>query len=70
MAHAEICPVCGGTGEYTREGDNVSSKCHGCDGDGWIQVCDESKPWVINPQPSRPWWEIPPYNPWDLYTWC
>lgn len=34
--HAELCPVCHGTGWY----ELTNSKCHGCDGDGWVEVCD------------------------------
>jgi len=43
MKHAEICPVCGGTGKVNME------KCHGCDGKGWVEVEGECG------QPIRPW---------------
>lgn len=47
-----LCPVCEGTGIYTKVvnhcslsgccGEEVDTQCHGCDGDGWVQVeeCD------------------------------
>lgn len=41
MTHAEICPVCNGTGRY-REVWNYTSvvyterQCHGCNGKGWV----------------------------------
>ena len=43
MKHAELCPVCGGTGKVNGE------KCHGCDGKGWVEVEGACK------QPGRPW---------------
>ena len=30
--HSELCPVCHGTGKYN------GAQCHGCDGDGWVEV--------------------------------
>lgn len=56
MSHAEVCPVCKGTGkvkEYDKHfspfGFNFSSSfsftektCHGCLGKGWITVTDTS----------------------------
>lgn len=32
VEHAEVCPVCQGSGKYKEE------KCHGCDGRGWVKV--------------------------------
>jgi len=50
----EICPICGGTGIYTKVvlceerccEEEVDTQCHGCTGRGWIQVdaCDCGKP--------------------------
>lgn len=44
-AHAEICPVCGGSGQLQdycnvgSAGTNIGYKtCHACQGDGWIVV--------------------------------
>jgi hypothetical protein len=42
----DICPICGGTGIYTKvvpceEGcckEEVDTQCHGCTGRGWIQI--------------------------------
>jgi len=35
--HAEKCPVCEGAGDCGCEEHEV---CHGCDGDGWVEVHD------------------------------
>ena len=49
--HAEICPVCKGTGKYKEywnygKTTNVSYEhtCHGCKGIGWITVVDDDTP--------------------------
>lgn len=46
-AHAEICPVCGGSGQLQdycnvgSAGTNIGYKtCHACQGDGWVVVPD------------------------------
>ncbi len=39
MSHAEVCPVCKGTGKYIE----AIPVCHGCEGKGWITVRDEGK---------------------------
>ncbi len=44
MAHAEICPVCKGTGRKLDQG-----VCHGCGGSGWVTVGTEY------PQPTPSW---------------
>lgn len=53
MAHAQQCPVCGGSGK-------VKEKiCHGCDGRGWVEVSD-TYPWPRpRPKPLRPWDDDP-----------
>ena len=46
--HAEVCPVCKGSGKY-RDYTNcnytatiyVERTCHGCNGTGWITVTDD-----------------------------
>lgn len=44
MTHAEICPVCRGSGQLNPLGQNGSTAapqsqdCHGCDGKGWVEV--------------------------------
>lgn len=47
--HAEICPVCSGSGKYRRyytigyssSGENYTeSTCHGCNGKGWVTITD------------------------------
>lgn len=50
MAHAEKCPVCKGVGSVEKlinsnsEGTAMEavyvSACHGCGGQGWVQVND------------------------------
>jgi hypothetical protein len=56
MKHAEICPVCKGTGKYKRK------KCHGCNGKGWVEIGTD--PIVIPPiKPTRPMPTIPPIIP-------
>ena len=34
MAHAQTCPICGGSGK-------LPDVCHGCGGKGWVEVADE-----------------------------
>lgn len=45
--HAEICPICKGTGKYkdysnSNYGTNIYMQtiCHGCKGKGWITIED------------------------------
>lgn len=73
MAHAERCPVCGGSGNVSPPHDpNVTSvpipsTCHACHGMGWVTVYDSTPyvPYVPTPPiaPPNPWWN--PYT-----TWC
>jgi len=43
IQQAQLCPVCGGSGEYrtgsllTTLGPSIK-RCHGCSGKGWITV--------------------------------
>lgn len=46
--HAEICPVCKGSGSYKDYTDcnytatiYVERTCHGCNGAGWVEVIDD-----------------------------
>ena len=49
--HAEVCPVCKGTGKY-KDYTNcnysatiyVEKTCHGCAGKGWVTVIDDYTP--------------------------
>lgn len=55
MSHAEICPVCKGSGklEDITPIDIREKSCHGCNGKGWVTV--ES----LYPYPYYPtitWW--------------
>ena len=57
MAHAETCPVCGGSGEKRKEipGDCVTVSCHGCDGKGWVEIGSDSVVVPCGPYVSQPW---------------
>lgn len=58
MAHAERCPVCGGSGKLRDDGKTtcpMPKTCHGCSGKGWITVQDS-----VYPHPIRPRREIEP----------
>ena len=56
MAHAEICPVCNGTGKV----GNVL--CHGCGGRGWLEVSGPEGP-PVEPMPAPATWWPPPEAP-------
>lgn len=49
MKHAELCPVCKGSGKILQPIDSqctgvpFSEVCHGCDGKGWVTIKDESE---------------------------
>lgn len=60
--HAEICPVCKGTGRYYDHPEIGKDYvvCHGCAGDGWVEVCDGC---CCEPTPSLP---VVPYIPYPL----
>ncbi len=49
MAHAERCPICGGTGKVGKDsyGYTVSQieTCHGCGGLGWVTIHDDQPVW-------------------------
>ena len=44
MAHAELCPVCKGTGRHSDDNTKTIGAelniCHGCSGKGWVTVED------------------------------
>lgn len=48
MAHAEICPVCKGSGRIGSE-RHERRDCHGCGGKGWVEVGSDDSvvPWPI-----------------------
>lgn len=57
--HAEICPVCKGSGKYE------NNPCHGCNGKGWVEVGGYVKPSQEKPiewPPARTY--LPADNPW------
>ena len=79
MAHAEKCPVCGGSGvivdsEFGRSTAAQATKpCHGCGGSGWVTVhdCGKTNPvYVPYYVPYVPYVPYPaPYYPrWDYTT--
>jgi DnaJ-class molecular chaperone len=49
-SHAEVCPICHGTGKITKNFDGngyiptgqetITQFCHGCSGKGWVTVRD------------------------------
>jgi len=56
--HAELCPVCKGSGKYRSSMDcNHTSitytecTCHGCGGTGWITITDDTTPEYPYPNP-------------------
>ena len=55
--HAEICPVCSGSGNYSEK------ECHGCNGKGWVMVVggNPSFPMPVYPEPIRPFKPYYPY---------
>jgi len=71
MSHAELCPVCKGSGKVSGNGETGSSvitvTCHGCDGKGWVTVQDSAEQQIIPyyvpvtypVAPTNPYW--PPY---------
>jgi len=68
MAHAETCPVCGGTGKKPDPKcmDDSYAKCHGCDGKGWVEVGNDNIPVpypVPVPTPAPSPWQPAPYEP-------
>ncbi len=67
MAHAQICIICNGKGKIQEPEKKYRTKCHGCDGKGWVEVCDTYPPLLpVYPQPispsvlQYPW--LPPYE--------
>ncbi len=46
MSHAEICPVCHGSGKIPPHDDGQTTAvplpvtCHGCGGSGWVTIED------------------------------
>lgn len=49
MAHAEICPVCGGRGttadsQAPTTAGVLEKTCHGCNGSGWVTVGTDYPP--------------------------
>lgn len=47
-SHAEVCPVCKGTGKYRQYGEGLTSYtyfetvCHGCHGKGWVIITEQN----------------------------
>jgi hypothetical protein len=66
MSHAELCPVCKGSGKH----QVVDQACHGCDGKGWVTVQDSSEQQTIPYYVPVPYYVPPtePLNPWYPYS--
>ena len=75
MAHAEKCPLCGGSGQIETPPPKDSTQaslntklCHGCGGSGWVTVQDPGVPYIPPyipvPYPAPTW---PPNHPWAIY---
>jgi len=69
MSHAELCPVCGGSGKLPDESSGTSTAptahpCHGCGGLGWVPVRD----WCY-PCPPLPGYPVPyPPHPDEIWV--
>lgn len=64
MAHAEICPVCYGSGKIGAEGPVERKTCHGCNGKGWVEIGSDRIGVPVQPvsvYPSRPTINISPW---------
>lgn len=61
-SHAELCPVCKGRGYINEVGftgkvdPTTETKCHGCDGKGWVTVSDNKEHVPIYSQPYVHWY--------------
>ena len=73
MSHAEVCPICHGTGKVEDYEDFLDTTaplertCHGCGGKGWVSVDDgEDYPAYPLPMPVdlHPWG---PIRTWPAY---
>lgn len=71
MKHAELCPVCQGTGKITKKlkeaitAADLCKICHGCGGKGWVEISDDDNTQpqpAKNPPPSPS--PFPYLNPW------
>uniref|UniRef100_A0A6M3K604 Putative chaperone n=1 Tax=viral metagenome TaxID=1070528 RepID=A0A6M3K604_9ZZZZ len=72
MTHAEICPVCKGTGEkVVKESTSYGTctfetKCNGCGGKGWIAIEDKNE--SSTPYCTFITYPPYPYNPYTTYS--
>jgi len=64
MNHAEVCPICKGTGKV-EAGENLERNCHGCGGLGWITVVDSAQPSHV----GVPYIPFLPFHPTAPYPW-
>lgn len=82
MAHAEKCPICGGSGrsETTQAETGTlvrkSQPCHGCGGKGWVEIGDMIPVFLSPMIPApifnpRPWQSdpYPSYRDYPSVTW-
>lgn len=60
--HAEKCPICEGRGHlgfvedaYQKPNSTADAVCHGCGGEGWVEVNDSPQGWISHAyEPSWP----------------
>ena len=56
MDHAEICPVCKGSGKYKQYGERLSTisyyetTCNGCNGKGWVIIPEVKQSYITGGQ--------------------
>jgi DnaJ-class molecular chaperone len=55
MSHAEVCPICHGTGK-TKIITKDNTTCHGCGGKGGIEVSDPYPLYIPLTKSKKEWW--------------
>jgi hypothetical protein len=82
--HAELCPVCLGTGHRERlrvPSSEITKEtiCHGCGGRGWVEIEDSTPQYMpYYPLPSTPYYYQTPtpcpycgeYDCRKIHVWC
>ena len=72
MAHAEVCPVCKGSGRIGCDSTSPAQACHGCNGLGWVTIGEEypapAEPRGVPDQPYIDWLYRPNLTSWSAPT--
>ena len=75
MRHAELCPVCNGSGKViASQSTDVTvrtKKCHGCNGKGWVEIGIDYSSIPYISYYTSPWttlWVAPYESTWDGKT--